>query len=356
MKLFECQGCGNPVHFDNTVCVECGRALGYMPWRRTITALEAKDHGLHALEPGAGRVFLCDNARSDACNWLLPEADGPGLCRACRHNRMIPDLSLPQNLAGWKKIEAAKKHLFWSLTAWPIWIPTRVEDPHHGLAFDFLADVPAPGGWIEAAVTGHAAGVITISVAEADDAERERRRTEFGEPYRTLLGHFRHEFGHYAWSRLVAPEWERLAAFRDCFGDERQDYPSALSAHYRNGPPPDWQSRAVSAYATAHPWEDFAETFAHYVHMVDGLETARAYGLAVRPRIRRPDDLAAKVEFDPYRAGAVSEIVEGWVPLTVALNAMNRSLGQPDLYPFVLSAPAVAKLGFVHRLVRGEPS
>lgn len=353
MKLFACQGCGNPVHFDNSACVACGRALGVLPDIMSVTALEPDGDAFRTLVEPSTRVFRCDNAALDACNWLVPEAEGPGLCVACRHNRTIPDLSVPDHLAGWQRLETAKKHLFYSLARWGIHTPNKAQDPEGGLAFDFIADMPEPDGSMKRAMTGHAAGVITISISETDDAERERRRAGLREPYRTLLGHLRHEVGHYVWDRLVATDAARLQDSRRIFGDERADYGAALEAHYANGAPPDWSLWAVSAYATAHPFEDFAETFAHYVHMVDGLETARAFGLVVRPRIGGGGSLDAVVDFDPYRARDIEEIVDAWVPFTVALNAMNRSLGQPDLYPFVLSAPVTGKLGFVHRLVRG---
>jgi len=53
-------------------------------------------------------------------------------------------------------------------------------------------------------LTSHCNGLITLNIAEADDAERERRRVKFHEPYRTLLGHLRHEVAHYYWDRLIA--------------------------------------------------------------------------------------------------------------------------------------------------------
>ncbi|HUG63561.1 MAG TPA: putative zinc-binding metallopeptidase, partial [Methylomirabilota bacterium] len=242
-------------------------------------------------------------------------------------------------------------HLFYSLTRWRLPTPTRQEDPEAGLAFDFLADTQKPDGSVESVLTGHETGIITINIAEADDAERERRRATMGEPFRTLLGHFRHEIGHYYWDRLVAQDDGALTGFRALFGDERRDYAEALQAHYASGAAMGWRDSYVSAYATAHPWEDFAETFAHYVHMVDGLETARSFGIAVRPRVRKSDTLETEVEFDPYRAGSATELVDAWIPFTVAVNAVNRSIGQPDLYPFVLSGPAKDKLAFVHDLI-----
>ncbi|WP_029004302.1 zinc-binding metallopeptidase family protein [Azorhizobium doebereinerae] len=344
MKLFQCQNCGNAVHFDNTTCMSCGMALGYLPERAELSALAADGPAWRPLADPDRTYISCDNAAYDACNWLIPADAGRTLCEACRHNRTVPDLSVPENLANWRKLEGAKHHLFYSLLRWRLPAPDRAEDPAHGLAFDFLVDGAAP------VLTGHDDGLITINLAEADDAEREKRRTSMSEPYRTLLGHFRHEVGHYYWDVLVR-DGGRLDAFRALFGDEQADYGAALQAHYDNGPPADWQNAFISSYATAHPWEDFAETFAHYLHMVDALETAGAFGLRLRPRIPGADELRAEVDFSPYRADGVTELVDAFVPLTVAINAINRSMGQPDLYPFVLNTPAIAKLKFIHELV-----
>ena len=188
---------------------------------------------------------------------------------------------------------------------WRLPMPDRNEDPDAGLAFDFLGDVRRRTGSAPV-MTGHDNGVITLNVTEGDDAEREKRRAALGEPYRTLVGHFRHEIGHYYWDRLVR-DGGRLEAFRELFGDERADYGQALQRHYREGPPPDWQSRFISAYASSHPWEDFAETWAHYLHIVDALETARSYGINVRASFM-PDAAGGKIDFKPYAAPRSS----GW--------------------------------------------
>jgi hypothetical protein len=225
----------------------------------------------------------------------------------------------------------------------------RAEAPQTGLAFDFLA---GPGsGFPKAAeiVTGHERGLITIDLAEADDAERERHRQDMAEPFRTLLGHFRHEVGHYYWDRLIPGFW--LDAFRNLFGDERQDYGASLQAHYAAGPRPDWQEHFVSSYASTHPWEDFAETWAHYLHIVDALETAYAFGLCVHPKAGRDPALSVTVDFDPYRQTDFDVLVRAWLPLTYAVNSLNHSVGQPDLYPFVLAPTVMGKLRFVHGLV-----
>jgi hypothetical protein len=211
----------------------------------------------------------------------------------------------------------------------------------NGLAFSFKASTEA-----EPVFTGHNEGLITINVAEADDPFREKTRQQLGEPYRTLLGHFRHEIGHYYWDRLIRGRC--LEPFRAMFGDETADYAGARKRHYESGPPADWTQRFVSAYASMHPWEDWAETFAHYLHIVDTLETARAYGLALKPKAASglPAVATGRLQFDDF-----DDLVSAWFPLTSALNSLNRSMGLADLYPFVLSDAAIAKLRFVHDIV-----
>jgi hypothetical protein len=350
MKLFQCQNCGQPLYFENTRCEHCGLSLGYLPERETITALKPAE-GTSSAGQTIWRALAdqklyryCANAAYDVCNWLVPAAVPDTYCAACRHNRMIPDLSWPENLDKWRALEAAKHRLFYTLFQLRLPLETQAESPG-GLAFQFLADV-APSG--SSVMTGHVDGVITINLAEADDVERERRRHQMGELYRTLLGHFRHEIGHYYWDRLVA-DTPNLDAFRRVFGDERQDYANALQDYYANGARPDWSERFISAYASAHPWEDFAETWAHYFHMIDTLETAHVAGLAVSPRL--PQSPGAVFDFHP-RGSDMAQLVEAWLTLTFAVNSLNRSMGLLDLYPFVLGPLAVEKLTFVQKLIR----
>lgn len=334
MRIFQCGHCDEAVYFDNRACVHCGTEQGYDPQ-------------LFAMRPVGEGDRLCANARHEACNWLVAE-DDQDFCLACRHNATIPDISVEENLVNWRRIEDAKRHLFYSLMRWRLPAPTKAQDEARGLAFEFLSDIAHEDGTVEQVMTGHADGLITINIAEGDDAERERRRTAMDEPYRTLLGHFRHEIGHYYWDRLVR-DGGRLEDFRAVFGDERQDYGQALKRHHEEGPPSDWFEHHISAYATAHPWEDFAESFAHFVHIVDTLETARAWSLHL--------DLSAAVSrdgFDPYLRSDVDQMLSIFVPMTLAINAINRSMGQPDLYPFVLSPPVAEKLCFVADIVVGS--
>jgi hypothetical protein len=346
MKLFECQACGQPLYFENGHCESCGRRLGYLPSIQEISALEPEEGHWKALATPEQRFRFCANAEHNACNWLIATEEADQYCLACRHNRTVPDLSVEQNVRRWRSLEIAKRRLFYTLLKLELPLTRRPLDPQ-GLAFDFLAD-PAensPNG--PSILTGHDNGLITINIAEADDAERERRRHSMGEPYRTLLGHFRHEIGHYYWNVLVRND-PSLERFRQIFGDERQDYGEALKAHYAHGPKEGWQDEYVSAYAASHPWEDFAETWAHYLHIVDTLETANAFGLRVRPRISRGPEMATNIDFDPHHEADLNRLVTAWLPLTFAVNSLNRSMGQPDLYPFVLPPAVIAKLAFIH--------
>lgn len=350
MKLFECQNCGNLIYFENVRCERCGMALGYLPDPGTLTALARTDEGAWtALVPAPGPLRYCANAAHGACNWLVPADGAETFCLACRHNHTVPDPAIPENLSRWQRLEIAKRRLIYTLIALRLPRATRAEDPGHGLAFDFLAD-QGEAAHSRRVMTGHADGLITINIAEADDAERERTRTRMGEPFRTLLGHFRHEIGHWYWDLLVR-DTPALEDFRGVFGDERADYGDALAAHYENGPAPGWQDSFVSSYAASHPWEDFAETWAHYLHIVDALETAAAFGLRVRPTAGDDLSLATRIDFDPHHAATIDRLVEAWLPLAFAVNSLNRSLGQPDLYPFVLTPQVIAKLGFVHGLI-----
>jgi hypothetical protein len=348
MKLFECQNCGQLIYFENVQCERCGLPLGFLPDTSVMTALDSNGDGTwtpHA--DRSRRVLYCANQMHGACNWLV-EHGGDALCTSCQMNRTIPDLSLPENLTRWQRIERAKRRLTYSLLRLGLPVERKEAGREDGLAFDFLA--PQPDGDPAQIMTGHANGVITLNVAEADDPVRAQIRDEMGEMYRTLLGHMRHEAAHYYFERLVAgsPDHQR---FRALFGDETADYAAALETHYLTGAPPNWQESHISAYASAHPHEDWAETFAHYLHMVDTLETAYAFGIRIRPRAGQDNNLSAAISFDPYSHGDFDSIIDAWLPMTFAVNSINRSMGIDDLYPFVISQAAIAKLRFVHQVI-----
>jgi hypothetical protein len=353
MKLFSCTHCGNTVYFENATCERCGHQLGFLPRQARLVSL-VEDGGLWSSPAIADDAFVfCANAAHGACNWLIPAAPGGDIyCAACRHNETIPPIGDPTNLHRWQTIERAKKRLFYSLIRLGLPLRTRNEDPQHGLAFRFLADDAAAP---QRVMTGHDNGIITIALSEADDAEREYRRTSMNEPYRTLLGHFRHEIGHHFWDLLVGGQ-PAHDQFRDLFGDETADYGQALQAHYANGAPPGWFQTHISAYATAHPWEDFAETFAHYLHIIDTVEMADAFAVRARPRTGDENLALPPVTFDSYLEPDMATIIEHWVPLTLLLNNLNRAVGQADAYPFVLTPPVIEKLAFINTLVHQAPA
>ncbi|GAB3768497.1 putative zinc-binding peptidase [Ramlibacter monticola] len=354
MKTFHCQFCGHPIFFENVQCLQCGSALAFLPDRLNMSAIEEVPDGGEGLwrprmrgrKVSGARYRLCHNhTTQNACNFAVPARDPNELCVSCRLTRVLPDLSVPENPLRWYRLEAAKRRMFYTLAKLGLVSTDPPAGSADGPIFEFLADLPG-----QPVMTGHAQGVITLNVAEADDAERVRRREEMHEPYRTLLGHLRHESGHFYWDRLV-DEGGRVESFRQVFGDERLDYQKALQDHYaRGGTVPDWQDSFVSQYATAHPWEDWAETWAHYLHMVDLLETAASYN--TRLRIPGQEQEVEEV-VNPLETGRpdFDTLVDQWVPLTLLVNSLNRSLGQEDAYPFALSAGALDKLRYVHDVI-----
>jgi hypothetical protein len=350
MKAFHCDQCGNLVFFENVQCVRCNHALGFLPDAIDLSTLESAGGGQwRALTPAArDRVYKqCANGQQhQVCNWLVPAKDSNSFCLACRLNDVIPDLTVANHRDLWHKLEVAKRRVIYTLLRLRLSTEGAPSEKRPPLRFCFLSD-PVGGPPV---MTGHDEGVITINIAEADEGERERRRVALREPFRTLLGHLRHEIAHYYWGELVAST-PHLSRFREVFGDETRDYAAALQTYYQQGAPADWETRHVSAYAAAHPWEDWAETCAHYFHIVDTVETAASFGLALKPK----HPAAKAMTADPGSAArwdtGFDRILHNWLPLTYALNELNRGMGLPDLYPFVLSAPAIEKLGFVHEVL-----
>jgi hypothetical protein len=356
-RAYFCQ-CGRPIFFRNSVCLACRTPLGYEPHLRRVFPLTPSPDPewwtVAAKGPIVPRYRRCANLETPAgCNWLLAEDELPDnprqFCIACRLNRTIPDLTFPENGVLWGRLEAAKRRLVSSLLALNLPVASRVDqDPGNGLAFDFLRS-PAGGPPV---LTGHADGIITINIEEADDSAREKIREQLHEPYRTLLGHLRHEVGHYYWDRLIAG-LNHLSDFRTLFGDEQQDYTASLQRNYQQGPAPGWQQNYVSAYASVHPWEDWAETWAHYLHMIDTLDTAFSFGLDARDLEMEIEPFSRDALFRPNDPGARQFLafLNGWIELSAVLNELSRSMGQPDLYPFALPCPAVAKLHFIHIVI-----
>lgn len=346
MKNFTCPNCGNKVYFENVECVKCRCALGFESEPRSIVAMKnmAPDAKLFRRVKGGDRDLAryCSNAAYGVCNWVIADSDPNALCKACELNRTIPNLAEHGNLPAWRDLERAKKRLVYSLLRFGLPFDAAAS-PRGPLTFDFARN----------AVTGHLDGVITIDIMEADLVERARQRQHFNEPYRSLLGHLRHESGHFYWMVLVEAAG-KLDEFRALFGDERQDYWAALARH-AGGAPADWQSRHVSAYASAHAWEDWAETWAHYLHMVDALDTAEAEGMEPRTAGLAFGSLWPFKTYDLYREETFPVLMERWIPLAIAMNSLSRSMGHEDFYPFVVPEPAYEKLAFVHRSIRRHP-
>jgi len=349
-RAYRCR-CGNPLFFANTQCLRCGTQLGYLPDEGRIAAIDQDPAtgAWHAEGRSEPLKFCADRHSGAACNWMVFASNPSTLCVACRLNRTIPDLSDPDNRLYWAAIEQAKRRLISQLLSMGLPVRSKItEDPERGVMFDFLRS-PKGGPQV---MTGHASGLITINVEEADDAKREAIRHAMREPYRALLGHFRHEIGHYYWDRLI---WDSkwLEPFRALFGDERSSYADALKRNYEQGPPADWAQRYISSYATMHPWEDWAETWAHYMHVIDSLGTALGYGVNLARNEGRVASFDRSALYAPQDASAdrFLELLNSWLRLTLLLNELARSMGQPDFYPFVMSAPVVAKLQFVQLVV-----
>ncbi|MBV9659853.1 MAG: putative zinc-binding metallopeptidase [Acidimicrobiales bacterium] len=316
MKVFHCERCGHALFFDNTVCLGCSSPIGYADDQQELRLLGEIDRS------------RCDNFDVIGCNWTVRSPRG-GLCRSCALTRIQPANSDDRGFGQWAEAERAKRRLIFQLDNLGLPVRARDDDAGGGLAFDLLSSRT------EKIVTGHDDGVITLDLAEADDLHREQVRLELDEAYRTLLGHFRHEIGHYYWPVLVADAGD-LAECRTLFGDDRESYADSLKRHY-DSPSDDWAGRCISRYAGMHPYEDWAETFAHYLHILDLLQTASEWGLPCQSR-------SSAIGFEA--------VVDRWLDLSVALNEINRSVGHGDLYPFVLSGPVMEKLAFVDRMAR----
>lgn len=348
MRAFFCRNCGQLVLFENTACLRCRAELGFAWASRDLLTLKPSANGLEPLPVSApdgegALLHRCANARLAACNWLV--ANAGELCRSCALTRTRPGDDDALGIEDLQTAEAAKRRLLFELGELGLAVLADAGPDSGGLSFDLLSSAHEP------VTTGHADGHITLDLAEVDDARRLARREQLGEPYRTVLGHLRHEVGHYYWPLLV--DDAKLERSRELFGDESADYQAALDRHYDQGPPPDWRERHVSAYATMHPSEDWAETFAHYLHIRDTMQTAVAHRVRVLgPALSTSGLPHSNRDSKPSRgAHDFGAVLSEWLPLTYAINALNRSMGADDLYPFVLAAPVIEKLSYIHGLV-----
>jgi hypothetical protein len=334
MKTFFCR-CGQRIFFENTRCMICEKTLAFDPASGDMLSLSAGEvyfaDQTYLVTENGKRYKSCKNLYDyQACNWLVDAESSEAFCVSCRLNQVIPNLSLTadsdKTLRHWVNVEKAKRRMLYGLLQLGLPFADKRTDPQHGLAFAFLEDQrhnPHVGEYL--VLTGHHKGLITINLAEADDSYREQVRRDMGEAYRTVLGHFRHEIGHYYFERLVVAGGF-IEEFRALFGDEQRDYAEALTQYYEQQLFANWQHDFVSAYAQVHPFEDWAECFGHYLHLQDVMDTA-----------------ALQI--------VDADITEGFEDLTLALNELNRSLGLKDAYPFWLSPKTKQKLQFIHRLI-----
>ena len=346
MRVFTCDNCGQLVFFDNSRCLRCNSPLGYVHQRRDVVSLTEVTPGRLVDPVDPSRSWQrCATEKVTGCNWLVP-AGTDSLCESCVLTRTRPADDDREGMAELIKGEMAKRRLVFQLAELGLPVAPRNARTHQGLAFDLLSSSETK------VITGHDNGVITLDLSEADDEHRERLRLQLNEPYRTLLGHFRHEIGHYYWPILVNQP-DDLNACRALFGDDRQDYAVAVKAHYDtpNDDDRSWAQTHISRYATMHPYEDWAETFAHYLHILDTLQTADSFGLGTTSG---PSRLAHRTGAHPTRpdgSDSFGDVIDHWLELSYALNQINRSMGRDDLYPFVLAPTVVRKLAFVDHIV-----
>jgi len=343
MRVFTCDSCGQLVFFDNSQCLRCYSPLGYVHQRRDVVALTevAADHLVDMGNP-VRAWQRCATQAVTGCNWLVP-AGSNALCDSCALTRTRPSDGDAEGMAELLHGEMAKRRLIFQLAELGLPVVPRDEQAGKGLAFDLLSSTETK------VITGHDDGVITLDLAEADPEHREHLRLQLSEPSRTLLGHFRHEIGHYYWPVLIDGP-DVLDACRVLFGDEREDYAGAVKQHYDAPPDPTrtWSGNYISHYATMHPYEDWAETFAHYLHILDTLQTAESFGLS--SPAGRPDRVGTRAA-RPDGTRSFGDVVDSWLELSYALNQVNRSMGQDDLYPFVLAPTVIRKLAFVDHMV-----
>jgi hypothetical protein len=336
MKRFFCQ-CGHEVNFHDLNCSHCARDLCYDPDIQTMWSGEILLDGFFQSASDKDKkpvkFTLCENRyQLIGCNWALSRHSDDNNCQciSCRTTRMIPNQDILKNGFRLQRLEQAKRRLMHTLLQLEL-ITSQDFDAHQTLKFDFLEDKRTnPDVAIEHLITGHANGLITINAAEADEGFLHTMKEQMNERYRTLLGHFRHEIGHYFWDKILGTD-NNLESFREVFGDEREDYEEALQKYYKTNGNQFWRSRFITPYAGSHPHEDWAESWAHYLHIVDTLETAVSYGLSVyEPQENDFDDWFAE-----------------WGRVAQVMNALNRSMGLAAPYPFKLSEVVVGKLRFI---------
>lgn len=349
MQTFKCDYCAQLLFFENNLCIRCGHLLGFSIEEGDILSLkpsnDSSDRYVDVSDPDGAQYRLCQNSiKLNACNWLIPANEPDEYCMSCRLTDILPPIQDETRRIQWVKVETAKRRLLYTLIDLGLPVPSRAENPELGLAFRFEESTPE-----KQVYTGHASGIITLNMAEANASFRENAREKLGEVYRTVLGHLRHECGHYYWELLVLPSEKWLPIAREVFGDETVSYKDAIERHYANGAPENWTDSYISAYATMHPWEDWAETWAHYLHMLDTLDTAASYDLVVKSPSTKGKNRRFKTTMRHHQN--FDKLFEMWYSLTFVINGLSRSMGMPDSYPFVISKTVKEKLRLVHNIV-----
>lgn len=374
MKTFKCSCKDQQIlFFEDSHCVACERTVGLDDWFEKVEPYdldEASGQYFKAAQPTI-RYQKCDNhADFKTCNGMVnmntfvaSKNQGEVLCFACRFNEIIPDLSIVEHIPLWKKMETAKRRALYTLKALSLPLRNIEQDPEGGLSFDFTTDRDVNDHFVsklkgqKPVFTGHASGHITINLAEANDVARSHTKLAMGERYRTLLGHFRHELGHYYFDKLIAGSPEKHTSCKKYFGDDELSYKKALDKHYKKGAPKNWRESFISEYATMHPYEDWAETWAHYMHIIDTLETAKHFSITGSTSGNSAD--TEEVEDLNLPQGAyffsgqtsIDSILDTWADFSIILNSLNRSMGMNDAYPFVLTPAVRTKLSFIHHAI-----
>jgi hypothetical protein len=341
MKVFQCGNCSHPLYFENIRCEKCGHICGYRAEDRMMLTFDPANQTLLSDRESIAYKF-CQNHEHEVCNWVIPIESADMFCSACKLNRTIPNLGNAKNYEKWQHLEVTKHSLIYQLQKLGLPLPSKLKNKKEGLCFDFVSRLTN-----KKLMTGHANGVITILISEANSVERERRRKDLSEPYRTLIGHLRHEVGHYFWERIIYTDQKVLDEYRSIFGDERISYADSLTEYYKKPDTKEWQANFISRYATAHSWEDWAETWAHYLHIMDMVETAFFFKL----KVVLDKEIKTKVSVDPYTVKSFDKIVQTSVPLSFAVNSISRAMGHLEVYPFVLTPAIIDKLKFIHKLL-----
>lgn len=347
MKLFTCGTCNNTLYFENSICLGCQNPIGFDSKQLRMLTIQKNKHDAYHTDLVTKKTYkYCQNAQEATCNWLIPASSTSTFCVACELNRTIPPLTTTQNRERWHKIEIAKHRLIYSLLKLQLPIKKKINNSIEGIAFDFTSDNHS-----KSVMTGHQSGLITINIKEADEAERAKHKYDLNEKYRTLLGHFRHEIGHYYWDVLIKNNPKHLKKFRELFGNETVNYEQALRNYYSN-PNKNTSNHYISIYATSHPWEDWAESWAHYMHLMDTVETAYNFGIQLDTVSLSTRNINAPTISNPYEIKKFVDIFNMWVPLGFAVNGLSRSMGHPEFYPFVISEEIIEKLSFIHKICR----